>query len=176
MKRRILRLTIVGFGVILFATSGAHGQAPPAGQSLPSRGSANGNKAPRIWTNEDVASLRESVAISIVGSMPDESPEKAKVVARPSTKQQDAARYRGRLAGLEAERSRIDGQIDGLKKYRSITAYMVGGIIVPQLAGLPLNPEDQIRQLNERRREVTQNIEALHDLARCNEILPGDIR
>ena len=107
--------------------------------------------------------------------MPDERPQKTKVTARLSTKQ-DAAWYRERLAGLEAERSKIDERIDELKKYRSITAYMVGGIIVPQLAGLPLNPEDQIRQLNERRREVTQDIEALHDLARRNEILPGDIR
>ena len=175
MKRRILRMTIVLSGVILLATSGVHGQTPPALQSLPLRESTNRNRAARVWTNEDVASLRESAAISIVGSMPDESPQKTKVAARLSTKQ-DAAWYRERLAGLEAERSRIDGQIDGLKKYRSITAYMVGGIIVPQLAGLPLNPEDQIRQLNERRREVTQDIEALHDLARRNEILPGDIR
>ena len=176
MKRRILRLTTAFSGIVLLATSGVGGQAPPARQSLPSRESANGNRTLRIWTNDDVELLREKLGVSVVGSLTDERPEKAKVAARPYAREQDPTWYRERLVPLEAELSQIDERIDDLRKYRSITRYMVGGVILPQLAGLPLNPEDQIRQLGEKRREVVRDIEALHDLARRNEILPGDIR
>jgi hypothetical protein len=53
---------------------------------------------------------------------------------------------------------------------------MVGGIIVPQLAGLPLNPEGQIKQLEARRLEIVERINSIEDLARHNDIPPGEIR
>ena len=135
-------------------------------------------KATHVWTNEDLERLREKRGISVVGLPPIVESEKRKPTPAASTydKEKDPAWYRAQLSPLRSRLNRIDSQIQELKKYRSITAYMVGGIVVPQLKGLPLNPEGQIKQLEAQRLEIVQKINSLEDLARHNDIPPGEIR
>ena len=53
---------------------------------------------------------------------------------------------------------------------------MVGEAVIPNLAGAPLNAEDQIKQLEAQRRDTAQRIGEIEDLARHNDIPPGEIR
>jgi hypothetical protein len=52
----------------------------------------------------------------------------------------------------------MDAQIRELREYRSITAYMVGEVVIPNFAGAPLNDEDQIKQIEVQRRDIALSI------------------
>jgi hypothetical protein len=167
--RRLRILAVALFGLCLSAVSSALPQAT----QLPAE-----KKVTHVWTNEDIERLREKRGISVFGMPPIVELENRKPTpATPSyDKEKDPSWYRAQLSPLRSRLNHIDTQIQGLQKYRSITAYMVGGIIVPQLAGLPLNPEGQIKQLEARRLEIVERINSIEDLARHNDIPPGEIR
>ena len=59
---------------------------------------------------------------------------------------------------LLARLNDMDAQIRELREYRSITAYMVGEVVIPNFAGAPLNDEDQIKQIEVQRRDIALSI------------------
>jgi hypothetical protein len=137
----------------------------------------------RVWTNRDLDELRARGELSVVGQAPESvpastktQPSEPKSAAKPYIQKKDPAWYREQLAPLRIELTETDARIAELAQYRSATRYMVGGVIVPQLAGLPLNPGDEIRQLDAKRLRIISEINELHELARRNQILPGNIR
>jgi hypothetical protein len=135
-------------------------------------------KSKHVWTNEDLERLRDRPGVSVVGMPASVEPAKKgpTTAVAPYDQEKDPSWYRRQLSPLRARLNEIDAQIRELQKYRSITAYMVGGVVIPNLAGVPLNPEDQIKQLEVQRREIASRIGALEDLARHNDIAPGEIR
>ena len=174
---------VIFAAIILSATAGRAQSTP----SAPDRGATATEGAAQnkhVWTNADLPRLRDQADVSVVGPRPnmtlDNAPSSGPFaengVEAGANKETDPAWYREQLAPVEAELDALDEQINALLPYRSITNYMVGGVVISQLAGLPLNPEDQIRQLQTRREDVMQDIEQLHDIARRHDIRPGDIR
>jgi hypothetical protein len=135
-------------------------------------------KPKHVWTNEDLERLREKPGVSVVGMPPSVEPDKKRPTtpAAPHDQEKGPSWYRRQLSPLRVRLIDIDAQIRELQKYRSITAYMVGGVVIPNLAGVPLNPEDQIKQLEVQRLDIASRIGALEDLARHNDIAPGEIR
>jgi hypothetical protein len=135
-------------------------------------------KSTHVWTNEDLERLRDKPGVSVVGTPPSVEPDKKKPTtpAAPYDQEKDPSWYRRQLSPLRARLNEIDAQIRELQKYRSITAYMVGEAVIPNLAGAPVNAEDQIKQLEVQRRDIALRIGEIEDLARHNDIAPGEIR
>ncbi len=83
--------------------------------------------------------------------------------------------YSEQVAALRAEIDRIDGESRRLREFRASARTSQGGLVLGQ-SNIPLNPENQIQQLEAQRREVQRQIDALEDQARRNNIAPGVIR
>src|SRR5688572_1870777 len=103
---------------------------------------AQSNQDSRVWTNQDLDELLNKVGakglISVVGPLPETAPAaKDRPIAQrpantPHVREKDATWYRRQLVHLQTELDEMDVRIAELREYRSITRYMVGGVIVPQ--------------------------------------------
>lgn len=145
-------------------------------------------KEKKVWTNEDLEQLRSTSYISIVGQVaPSETP--AVTAGQPGTAEtekagaeneqiapgKDPKTYRQKLEPLRAELERIDSEIHRLREFRASGETVMNGLDLSK-ENMSLTPENQIQQLEARRREVQSKIDEIEDQARRNGIAPGDIR
>ena len=139
-------------------------------------------KAKKVWTNDDIELLRAKSPISVMGEVAP-PPEAAKEAAagekaapgEPYVKEKDPKWYQQQLAPLRGELDRIDSEIRRLRDFRTSATTGRPGIVLGQ-ENIPLSPENQIQQLERRRRDVQQQIDDLEALARRNGISPGTLR
>jgi hypothetical protein len=167
------------------ATSFAQSQPAPATQapantgspSSPSEGQAahipNATPA-KVWTNEDIGTLRQKNGISVVGKNPAKNVSAtSKATMKPLPPEKDPAWYRKQLAPLQADIDKIDPQIAKLK-------ILLGGQTVndqlnPNRRATP-TPKDQLKQLEAKRQADEDKIDDLLERARHNDIEPGALR
>lgn len=167
------------FGLVLaFGPSAALGQQrPPAKQP---------KKEKKVWTNEDLEALRARVPLSEPG--PGSAAAAAPAVegaaaaeAAPAaagegySRQNDPAWYRQRASSLRAELDRIDSEIRRLQNFKRNPASGSAGLALGK-DNLSLTPENQIEQLQLRRRLVQQELDDLEAEARRKGWAPGTIR
>ena len=167
------------FAAGLRAQSGqASGQQPaPAPAQPPASSPAPPKKKPKkVWTNEDVGSI--SGGVSVVG---DSSPAKP---GRPQERKSDArgqanapnvAAFRKELQSLRGQLDQVDKQISDLRTFKAENTSPSGGI---KMSGrynmVPL--EEQVRQLEQKRKQIQARIDDVEDQARKLGIDPGDLR
>ncbi len=129
----------------------------------------------KVWTNEDVESLRAISAIMESGlgaagesSRPDGAPAFY-------TKFKDPRWYREQLEPLRAELDRTTAE---LRRLRAILKSGKGGTntIVLDQDTEGITPESAVVILQQRRVSLFKQIDALEDLAQKNGILPGELR
>lgn len=157
--------------------------APSAGQTQ----TPKTKKEKKVWSNEDLEELRGKVHLSVIGQPPTEAPagsgeqpvaadsEKSGARTERYVRAKDPKWYSEQVAALRAEIDRIDGESHRLREFRASARTSQGGLVLGQ-SNIPLNPENQIQQLEAQRREVQRQIDALEDQARRNDIAPGAIR
>lgn len=131
-------------------------------------------KPKKVWTEEDVTNLHGSV--SVVGD-PDretnKNPRHAGNDQQPSSK--EAARLREELRKLNAEMDATDKQIRDLKNFKAENTSSSGGIKLGGRYSMT-SPQEQVKQLEEKKRQIQAKIDALEDEARKKGIEPGDLR
>ncbi len=164
--------------------------APPEADlkalSLTQSQTKEAQKEKKVWTNEDLEQLRSRSYISTVGQEPRETPnvtaehlgaetEKTGAKTEPITPEKDPKTYRRQLEPLRAELERIESEIRRLREFRASGQTVMGGLDLTK-ENMSLTPENQIQQLEVRRREVQQQVDAIEDQATRNGIAPGDIR
>ena len=153
---------------------------PPAAQTDASATSTEKKKPKKVWTNDEIGSVKGSV--SVVG---DEKRNKSNPNAAPPTAQdrdaskgdhqQQAENYRNQIAGLRSQIDAIDQRIAQLKSFKGENTTPTGGININQ--GYNMVPvEDQVKQLEERKKKLQANIEDVENDARKNGIDPGELR
>ena len=144
-----------------------------AGQTAPS------TSARHVWTNDDLAALRDKAGISILGEPPAQAAgkhEDSKVTAGAERQREEKAqRFRRQLQPLYAELPRIDAEIAEMRRFQD-GSYRMTGFWPLRFSGMPLNPADRSAQLEAREREVRSRISDLEDEARHAGILPGELR
>ncbi len=162
------------------------GQGAAPGQAQPAPKPAT-RKEKKVWTNEDLEELRGKAHVSVVGQA-SASPagEEAKPAAsgsemagtagEPYLREKDAQPYRERLAPLRAELERIDSQIRQIRDFLSNPRSEAQAGIVLGQGSMQLTPQNQLEQLERRRRDVQQKIDEIEDQARQNGIPPGSLR
>jgi hypothetical protein len=131
-----------------------------------------------LWTNEGLEKLRPQGVISIVGQP--NTPEDSTSAALPPlyVKTQDPEWYAEQAARLRDELERRKAQLGGYRQAiegaRSLKT-MTGGINLDD-GDIGITPEAGIEILQQRVSETQSELDALEDLARRNDILPGILR
>jgi hypothetical protein len=131
-----------------------------------------------LWTNEGLEKLRPLGVISIVGQP--NTPEDPTATALPPlyVKTQDPEWYAGRAARLRDELERRKAQLGGYRQAiedaRGLKT-MTGGINLDD-GDIGITPEAGIEILQQRVSETQSELDALEDLARRNDTLPGILR
>jgi len=136
-------------------------------------------RAPLVWTNEDLERLRGLGLISVVGPVP--GPDAAGAAASgpaPHVRTQDPEWYAEQAAKLQAELESREAELhqyrQALEDARNLKT-MTGGINLDE-GDVGITPEASIEILQQRVEEARTELEALEDLARRNDIPPGILR
>ena len=147
---------------------------PLRAASKPRAGTDSNNP---VWTNDDLEKLHRLGLISIVGRTNKETPKLASAPA-PYVETQDLGWYAGQAAKLRDELERRRAQLSeyqqALEDARSLTE-TTGGVNLDD-GDIGITPEAGIEILQQRVSETQSELDALEDLARRNDILPGILR
>jgi hypothetical protein len=171
MKRLLSSLPVLL--VVASWTTHSQSQSPAPAWSTASAQTprATGGKAAKVWTNDDVDSLRNQNGVSVVGN--EAGTKKSSAPLQSTSYEKDPAWYRKQLAPFEANVEKFDAQIAKLQEF-------IKGANVsepqPYHHGPPANPQDQLNQLEKKRQADAAKIDELLDRARHNGIQPGALR
>lgn len=146
--------------LLLFTSPFASGQNAAAQNAQV----APAQPAPKVWTNDDVGSLRSESTVSTVGQI--SGSKKPRVRSAPvNAKSNQMGSYKSQIAKLQAQLPPIDSQI------ASLQAALSGNMINEQRKYSGVKPDDwqaQLAQLQKRRDEIQSQIAKLEDEARHN--------
>lgn len=132
-------------------------------------------KPKKVWTNDEIGSV--SGTVSVVGDPTAKSDPATKTSALPSesAKQKLAESYRSQIQQLQAQMDGIDKRIAQLRNFKGENSNPSGGINPNQ--GYNMVPlEDQVKQLEDRKKQLQGKIDDLESDAKKNGIEPGDLR
>lgn len=138
-------------------------QAAPAVQRAPAK----------VWTNDEIDVLHNNHTVSVVGTRANVQKNSATSTIPSKSLAKDAAWYRKQLIPLQAEMDRLDAQIARLQAFLS-------GENVSDPASLHMKltptPQEQLKQMIEKRQADAVKMDDLLDQARHNGIEPGALR
>ena len=153
-------------------------QAQPAQQTPPEKEKPDARRPKKVWTNDDMQGLGGTSGVSVVGGGSAAAGgvrDNAAAQPKGSAKEKDPNWYRQQLAPLRSELERLDKEIVRTREF--INGEHTGeGRLKVNVFSVPMNPADQIAQLEKRKATTQTKIDALEDLARRNDIPPGALR
>ncbi len=175
----ILLLFLFSQGLRAHSSSPTSGQQPapaPAQSQPPSSSPAAPKKKPKkVWTN-DVGAI--SGGVSVVGDSSGAAarkPEDKRTDARGPSGLSAVASFRKELQSLRGQLEQTEKQISDLRNFKADSTSPSGGIkMTGRYTMVPL--EEQIRQLEARRKQIQARIDDVEDQARKLGIPPGDLR
>jgi len=139
-------------------------------------------KPKKVWTNDEISTVRGK--ISVVG---DPSQSSSYSDSRQwntasdsgngsNTEREKAiANYREQLRQLREQQDDIDKKISAFRNFKADNSSPSGGInIRSRYSMTPV--EDQIKQLEDKKKQIQARIDAIEDEARKNGIEPGELR
>ncbi len=164
------------------STPAAKPAVTPAAQPTPdkskSAASTETKKSKKVWTNDEIKSVKGGV--SVVGdddsSLRDsDSQESNQDYRGKSLHQQQVNNYRAQIQDMQRQIDAVDQRISQLKNFKGENTAPSGGINPNQ--GYNMVPlEDQVKQLEERKKQLKARIEDLENDAKKNGISPGELR
>jgi DNA repair exonuclease SbcCD ATPase subunit len=137
-------------------------------------------KPKKVWTNDEISTAGGPGSISVVGtSAPDANSSakgnSAKTAPAERSRERQIANYRDRLHQLRNELESTEKKISDLRNFKADNTSSAGGINMNRRYSMtPL--EDQVKQLEERKKQLQSQIDALEDQARKSGAEPGDLR
>jgi hypothetical protein len=154
--------------------------AKPAAQSSSSSADTTTDQAKtkpkKVWTNEEIAGVGGDGAISVVGKDSSSSSNNSqKNAAVLSARYKQAAPYRDRLRQLNNQMETIDKKIFELQNFKADNSSPSGGINMHQRYDMtPV--EEQVKELEEKKKKIKAQIDAVEDQARKNGFEAGQLR
>lgn len=177
--------------LLLFATSVMHAQSStPAGQSASDaarpaarslaaaeQGSTEGagKKPKKVWTNDEIAKVGGEGSISVVGKADANSKSNSSKSVRTSSAKGQTGSYRSRLRQLHNQLETTEKQITDLRNFNGATTGTSGGIDMNRRYSRT-SVEDQIKILEEKKKQIEAQIGDIEDAARKEGIEPGELR
>jgi hypothetical protein len=162
------------------------GTAMPAGQSSGGAVESTAEKAKtrpkpkKVWTNDEVSNVGGEAAISVVGKTGggDSNPSSnnlQKTATATGAREKQAGAYRERLHQLNNQLETIDKKISQLRNFKADNTSPSGGINMNH--GYYMTPvEDQVKEWEEKKKQVRAQIDAVEEQARKNGFEPGQLR
>lgn len=136
-----------------------------------------GNQNTVVWTNEDLEKLHSLGLISIVGRIDEQRPMPEPASGTylktedPEWYAVQAAKLRDELERKQTQLREYEQAIDDARSLRK----SAGGVNLDE-GDIAISPEEGIEILERRVNEVQSDLDALEDLARRHDILPGTLR
>jgi len=169
------------FTVASQAANSSGGQSP-ADASKPAPGPAvqAGKKPKKVWTNDEISTVGGKGSISVVGNTDPDSKSSSngnstKTAPAERGRERQIANYRDRLHQLRNELEITEKKISDLRNFKADNTSAAGGINMNRRYSMtPL--EDQVKQLEERKKQLQSQIDAIEDQARKSGVEPGDLR
>src|ERR1700730_9550707 len=133
-------------------------------------------KSKKVWTNEEIAGVGGDGAISVVGKAGGAGSNASsnnfqKITTGSSARDQQAAIYRDRLHKLNIQLETINKKIAELRNFKAENSSPSGGINMHQRYDMtPV--EEQVKELEEKKKHVQGQIEAVEEQARKNGFEP----
>lgn len=160
--------------------SGAAGNNSQPAAAAPESKAAE-KKPKKVWTNESVGTLNGP--ISVVG---DASPDKAAAKPASAEAKKSSApvnalhsavvrRYRDEITQLKTQIGLADARISQMKNFKANVAAPSGGLD-PNKGYTMLPPEEQIKQLEAKKKQLQAKIDDLELQAEKEGIDPGELR
>jgi hypothetical protein len=144
----------------------ASAPAVPAQQGADTPSNTPNQKAKKVWTNDDFAPGNGNVAPAA---------KEAGLPANSTNNAQLASQLRGRLEKLQAQWKDADQQLDELKRFQAGELSGDAGRQLHKRYNTAPIPE-QIAKLEEKRKHLQDQIEAIYEAARKKGIMPGELR
>jgi hypothetical protein len=160
------------------ASSGQNAQ-PAVDASKPSTDSpvTPSKKPKKVWTNDEISSAGGPNAISVVGNS---KPQAGRAGQKPTGTNSSAgegqiANYRNRLHQLNGQLEATDKQISELRNFNGNNSSASGGINMSHRY-TTTSVDDQVKALEEKKKQLQAQIDAVEDQARKNGVEPGQLR
>jgi chromosome segregation ATPase len=157
---------------------------PPAGKTAdgkdqPAKDARKDTKKPKkVWTEDDVSKI--DGGISVVGGSPSSGTGQG-LPQSPAASPDNTAlgnqieNYRDQIRQLQAQLDATDKKIDDLRNFKADNTSSSGGINPNH--GYSMTPiPDQIKQLEEKKKQIQEKMDAVSDEARKKGIEPGQLR
>jgi hypothetical protein len=155
---------------------GASGDAKPAPPVFGSARTAAARKPKKVWTNDEIGSAGGPGGISVVGNSPPQPARPASHAgASSSLPERQIGSYRDRLRKLNGQLEATDKQISDLRNFKAENTGASGGININHHYSMtPV--EDQVKALEEKKKQLLAQIDAVEDQARKSGVEPGQLR
>jgi hypothetical protein len=156
-----------------------NGNSKPASQDSTARANPapEKRKTKKVWTNDDIGKSVGGVSIVGEGNAPAADPSKkpASPNANDEARQQQIDECRKQLNEIRAQIEAIDKRILQLKSFKGDNTSPSGGINIHQ--GYDMVPiEDQVKQLQVKKKQLQAKMDDLEAEARKNGITSDDLR
>lgn len=146
-------------------TSASGQTTPPAGKT---------EKSKKVWTNEEVGNLQGPV--SVVGTgRPGERRNQSSQDGYGDPRRGKILRYRAAIGELQKKIDAADQRIAQLKNFKANDSSPSGGVNPNR--GYNMVPlDEQVKQLEAKKKQFLANIEELENQAKKEGIEPGELR
>jgi hypothetical protein len=139
-------------------------------------------KPKKVWTNEEMSTVHGNISVvgdpAQAGSSADSQQGNTASDSgkgRNSERARAIANYREQLRQLREQQDGIDKKIADFRNFKADNASPSGGINVRNRYSMTPT-EDQIRQLEDKKKQIQVKIDAIEEDARKNGIEPGELR
>ena len=158
-------------------SSNAGATAKTAVKNATDKKAADPSKSKKVWTNDDVGSLKSSV--SVVGNKQSSGrgvvEEQDESGEEPDSHAERVRQYRDAIEQLGSQIAQTDARIAQLKDFKAENTTPSGGISLNRGYSM-VPPEEQLKHLEERKKRCQAKIADLENEARKEGIDPGELR
>lgn len=152
-------------------------QAPAA--SDPGSAESAKKKPKKVWTNDEISKVGGEGSISVVGNTDAGAKGSSKGNSsksnRASSAKDQSGSYRSRLRQLHNQLETTEKQISDLRNFNGESTGASGGVNMNR-GYARTSVEDQIKILEEKKKQLQAQIGDIEDEARKDGIEPGDLR
>jgi hypothetical protein len=163
------------------SANAASSSKAPAASKIPSAAEekkpADGAKPKKVWTNDELGSLKGDV--SVVGAnRPAEGQTQStqnEAGGAADSRRGKILRYRAAIGELRKKIDAAEQRISQLKNFKADDSSPSGGIN-PNRGYNMIPLDEQVKQLEEKKKQLLANIEELENEAKKEGIEPGELR
>jgi hypothetical protein len=138
-------------------------------------------KPKKVWTNDEISTRGGIGSVSVVGNSadtdtkPSSKDDSTQTTNASPLKERQVAAYRNRLHQLHIELETTEKKISELRNFKADNTSASGGINMNHRYSMtPV--EDQVKRLEEKKKQLQIQIDAVEDQARKNGVEPGELR